>query len=205
MKMDEKIFRYFDNQMSEEEKSAFENELKIYPDLQKDYQKYKSLFENIDQLKNIEIDGSYLIETIPKFRARQAILRKFKLFPRLTLSLSTLVAVVLVFVITFSNSNKNVIPNNKVVVVDSSGVGFSTLLDPSADRLNLGYISSDEESNYDSLLNSMITKELDLSPNELSYISPSSNSDLSSLLQNIDEKDADNIYKEVLNKRILGR
>ncbi len=204
MNTNNKIVEYLDGQLSQEEKDSFENELKSSPGLQSEFQQYKKFKESLTQLRNIEVDESYFIETIPKFRTRQSVLKRYGVVPKLTLSLSTLLAVALVFVLIFFRSNKVAIPN-KVVVVDSNGVDFSTLLDPSSDNFNLNYISSNEASHYDSLLNSMITKALDLSPDELSYVAPSNNSDLTSLLQNINEKEADNIYNEVLKQKILGR
>lgn len=205
MKTNNKIIEYLDNQLSESEKASFENELKTSPSLQSEFLQYKKFKNSLSELKNIEVDESYFIETIPKFRTRQSLLQRYKAVPRLTLSLSTLLAAALILVIFIPRSNKVIAPNKVVVVIDSSGSEFSTLLDPSADNFNLNYISSNEASHYDSLLNSMITKSLDLSPNELSYVAPSNNSDLSGLLQNINEKEADNIYNEVLKQKILGR
>ncbi|MHB8580548.1 MAG: anti-sigma factor family protein [Ignavibacteriaceae bacterium] len=204
MKTNDKIIEYLDGQLSEDEKASFENELKTSSILQSEFQQYKKIKDSLSQLRNIEVDESYFIETIPKFRTRQSVLKRYGVVPKLTLGLSTLLAVALVFVVVFSRTNRVIIPT-KVVVVDSSGTDFSTLLDPSSDNFNLNYISNNEASRYDSLLNSMITKALDLSPSELSYVAPSNNSDLTSILQNINEKEADNIYNEVLKQKILGR
>ena len=205
MKTNKKIIEYLDDQLSKSEKASFEKELNSSPSLQSEFLQYKKFKESLSGFKNIEVDEYYFIETIPKFRTRQSLLKRYKTVPRLTLSLSTLLAVVLILVIFIPRSNKVVAPNKVLVVVDSSGNDFSTLLDPNSDNFNLNYISSSEASHYDSLLNSMITKSLDLSPSELSYIAPNNNSDLSGLLKNINEKEADNIYNEVLKQKILGR
>jgi len=206
MKMNDKILKYIDNQMSSSERSDFENELKNSSELQKELKKYKSLMHEVDQLKNIDVNESYFAETIPKFRSRQEVLRRFLLFPRLTFSIATVAAVALIFVISISKTNKNIIiQKNNIVAADTSGSEISSLLDPSSDQLNIGYISKEEESSYDSLMNSVMTKELNLSPNDLSYLSPDQNTDLSSMLQNVNEKEAENIYKEVLNRRFFER
>ncbi len=206
MKTKYKIYKYLDDNLSGEEKALFEKELSDSVELQKQIKNYRSFKNDINKLKDVKTDESYFEETIPKFRSRQEISHRFLLFPRISLSLASIAAVALAFIITISISNKKTIlqqPNS--AIADSSRFNISGLLDPSSDQINLGFLSNEEAAKFDSTLNIEMSKELDLSPNDLSYLSPDQNSDLSSLLQNINENDANDIYKEVLNQKFFGR
>ncbi len=206
MKTKNKIYKYLDNDLSNEEKFLFEKELSGSEELQKQIKNYRSFINDIEKLKNVKTDESYFAETIPKFRSRQEISHRFLLFPRISLSSVSIVAVALVFIITISIMNKKTIsqkPNS--AIAETSGLNISGLLDPSSDQINLGFMSNEDAAKFDSTLNIEMSRELDLSPNDLSYLSPDQNSDLSALLQNINENDANDIYKEVLNQKFFGR
>lgn len=206
MKTKDKIYNYLDNNLSIEEKNLFEKEISGSEELQKQINNYKSFKSDIDKLKYVKTDESYFAETIPKFRSRQEISHRFLLFPRISLNLASIVAVALVFIITISISNKRTfLQKSNSAIADTSGFNISGLLDPSSDQINLGFMSNAEAAKFDSTLNTEMSKELDLSPNDLSYLSPDQSSDLSNLLQNINENDANDIYKEVLNQKFFGR
>ncbi len=206
MKTNDEVVKYIDNQMSPSERIDFENEMKNSIELQKKLSGFKKLMQDINQLKSIELDESYFASTIPKFRSRREVLRKFVLFPKLTFGFASILAVALLFVISISRTGRNVIiQKNNIVVKDTSSSEMSSLLDPASDQFNIGYVTKDEEASFDSLMNSVMTKELNLTPSDLSYLSPDQNSDLSTMLHNINDKEADNIYKEILSRRFFER
>ncbi len=206
MKTKDKILKYIDNSLDENEKIQFEKELSNSEELQKQISNYSSFIKDIDKLKNVKFDESYFAETIPKFRSRQEISHRFLLFPRISLSLASVVSVALIFIFTVLIMNKkDYRQKSNSVIADKSVTNVSGLLDPSADQINLGFMTNEESAKFDSTLNIEMSKELDLSPKDLSYLSPDQSSDLSSLLQNINENDANDIYREVLNQKFFGR
>lgn len=206
MKTKNKIYRYIADDLNNEEKVLFEKELSGSDELQKQIKNYKSFINDLDNFKDVKIDESYFAETIHKFRSRQVISNKFLLFPRISLGLATIVSVALIFIITISIMNKKtILPKPQLAIADTSGFTISGLLDPSSDQINLGFMSNEETAIFDSNLNIEMSKELDLSPSDLSYLSPDQSSDLSTLLQNINENDANDIYREVLNQKFFGR
>lgn len=206
MKTKDKLYKYIADELSLEEKIQFEKELSESEELQKQIKNYISFVKDIDNIKDVKTDEFYFAETIPKFRSRKEISNRFLLFPRISLSLATIVSVALIFILTISIMNKKtILPKSHLAISDSSSFNISGLLDPSSEQINLGFMSNEEAAKFDSTLNIEMSKELDLSPSDLSYLSPDQSSDLSTLLQNINENDANDIYREVLNQKFFGR
>lgn len=206
MKTKDKLYKYIADELSLEEKILFEKELSESEELQKQIKNYNSFVKDIDNVKDVKTDEFYFAETIPKFRSRKEISNRFLLFPRISLSLATIVSVSLIFILTISIMNKKtILPKSHLAISDSSSFNISGLLDPSSEQINLSFMSNEEAAKFDSTLNIEMSKELDLSPSDLSYLSPDQSSDLSTLLQNINENDANDIYREVLNQKFFGR
>ncbi len=203
MKVDEKIILYVDGQMNEEEAASFENEISASPKLTEDLIKYKKFLSGISEIKDIPVDDEYFVQMIPKFRGRLELKRKLKFIPKIAFGITTLAAVLIFVIFTLNKNNKNEVPILQNTINQITSSGSSSDLNSLSDQFNFSFMTNEEIANSNSVLDSMLVHELDLTPQSLSTISAdNNNSDLSSLVQGINEKEADQIYNEILHKKI---
>ena len=203
MKIDERIILYLDDQMNADEKASFEKELNSSPNLADDLIKYKKFLSDISDVKNIPSDNDYFVQMIPKFRGRLELQKKLKLMPKLVFSFTTIAAVLIFFIFTFKQNNKNVSTTFPTKGIQPSTTGSYSELSSLSDQFNFSTMSSEEIANSNSILDSLLIEELNLTPQSLNTITAdNSNTDLNSLVQGINEKEADQIYNAILRKKI---
>ena len=197
----DKIIRYFDNQMSAQEKELFEKELNNSPDLQREIEDYK-LF--LSSFKKIELKEDYVNNVVPKFRERLDKQSKPKsLSNRFAIAGSTLAAIIIA-VLLFSNSPKNTNTESiqqlasQMTTEDVNAAANTYLNNISLSDLN---INSSEA--YDSVFTNILDKEFNIGNNSNLNLISSNNTSLSQLEQYISDEDANNIYKEILNKQFF--
>lgn len=70
MNKEEKIIRYIENELSSEDRRAFEEELNSSSELRKEFDKYLHLKNETLELKKVKLDNLYLNSIIPEFRAK---------------------------------------------------------------------------------------------------------------------------------------
>ncbi len=204
MKIDDRIILYIDGQLNSEEKVAFEKELENSESLKEELEKYRKFIGGIKELKTSSLDESYFTEMIPRFRGRAEEKRKLRFIPKLALGTTVISVALIIFLFTFVHKESKVIQspvaNIANNITNSQGLQsynyYSYQLDPNE-------FSQQEISNIDSTLNKMISQEIDLSPQSMNYISADNNTDLKNMLQGINEKEANEIYKQILHKRIF--
>lgn len=68
MNSDERFSKYFLNDMNENEKQEFENELKSSEQFRIDFEDYKKVFELVNETKQVKLEDSYSQLIIPNFR-----------------------------------------------------------------------------------------------------------------------------------------
>ncbi len=204
MKIDDKIILYVDGQLNSEQKAAFEKELESSQSLKEELEKYRKFLVGIKELKTSSLDESYFTEMIPRFRGRAEEKKKLRFIPKLALGTTVISVVLILFFFTFTHKENKVIQSPVVNIAnditDSQGLQsynyYSYQLDPND-------FSQQEISNIDSTLNGMISQELDLSPQSMNYISADNHTDLQNMLQGLNNKEADEIYNQILHKRIF--
>jgi hypothetical protein len=204
MKVNDKIILYLDDQMSEEEKRIFESELKNSIVLQKELEDYQNILKEITEPKNILIEENYFSQMIPKLRGRIEERKKLKIIPKLAFGITTIAAVLIVFFFTFTNKSvKNEINSMNTENAQNSNTEFSSILRNGSNQINLGNLSNEEAAKYDSVFNKMISNALSLTPQSINYLSADNNTELSNMLQGIDQKEANDIYNQLLHKKIF--
>jgi len=120
-------------------------------------------------------------------------------------------AIAAVMIIMFFAVNRNI--DNKAIIINKTANQSSTSsnavqiestsdLNLLSDQFNIGNLSPAEITYSNSVLDSLLYKELNLSPQSLSDYTFDSNQDLSSVVQGINEKEADEIYDQLLHKKI---
>ncbi len=68
MKNDERIIKYLENDLSPEERSEFESDLKNSSKLKNDFEMYLKLNHRVKELKDVKLKQAYLDSIIPEFR-----------------------------------------------------------------------------------------------------------------------------------------
>ncbi len=203
MKIDERIILYLDNQMNADEKASFEKELNSSAKLADDLNKYKEILSDISNVNNISTANDYFVQMIPKFRGRLELQKKLKLMPKLVFSFTTIAAILIFFIFTFNQNNKNVKTTTYTTGLQTSTNSSYSELSSLSDQFNFSTMSSEEIANSNSILDSLLIEELHLTPQSLNTITAdNNNTDLNSLVQGINEKEADQIYNEILRKKI---
>jgi hypothetical protein len=200
----DRVLKYIDGQMSDEEKSAFEKELASSAELNSKMEEYKNFFSEIKEIKEIPVDASYFVNMIPNFRNRIELKKKKKIFPKLALGFSTLTAVIIISLFLFKQPKNVTFVNLNSHGIDSTLSLLQVGISPLQDNFNFSNLSKEEEMKYDSVVTSMLSNELNLSSAGLNYINETgSNSDLQSLLQGVNDVEANKIYNELLHKKIF--
>ena len=158
--MDERILKYLDGGLTEDEKILFEKELNSSPELKKKYEKYISVQSKLNEFKNIEVDKTYFNGIVPEFRNRLKVKKKTRKIFSLSFANSLAAIIVLYFILSPNGNNMNLNEvvknwtendfNNAIEYVDQQNSGFD----------NIAYYSTTE---IDSVISSMLTDELDLS------------------------------------------
>jgi len=161
----------------------------------------------INRLKNITADEDYFVQMVPKFRNKLGQKKKFSFIPGIAYSASTATAVILIMLFVTNKNVKNQAPPVQNVIVNQQYAGAETQQEAGSLSEQYGFVnmSREEVAVSDSLLNSMLIDELNLTPNSLSEISAVDNNttDIKTILQGVNEQEADAIYKEILHKKIL--
>lgn len=98
MKNEERIIKYLDNDLSAEEKKAFEEDLKSSAEFRNEFVEYLALKNKLEQVKSIELNKDYADSILPEFHNR---------FPRgkretIRKSLSYAFGVMLIFIISIT-------------------------------------------------------------------------------------------------------
>ncbi len=203
MKPEDKIILYLDNQMNEEERASFQKELEGSPKLKAELENYNKLFGEIDSVKNVTVDKEYFAEMIPKFHGRLELKRRMRFIPRLALGMTTVaVAFVILFFTLNKTANKKEVVQNNIGVKTSNNEG-STDLNILSDQYNLGALTPAEIAYSNTVLDSLLYKELNLSPQSLSDYTLDNSREFNNIVQGINQKEADEIYNQLLHKKIF--
>ena len=203
-KINDKIILYLDNQMSDEEKLVFEDELKKSETLRRELENYKNLLGEIKEIENISIDEDYFSQMVPKFRGRMEERRKFRIIPKFALGITTIAAILVLIIYTSNNKNvSNINTPVKTEITQNNNNDLLSLLGSNSNQLNLGILSNDDVTRYDSVFNTMLLNALSLSPQSVSYLTIDNNTDLSNMLQGINQNEANEIYNQLLHKKIF--
>ena len=112
MKTEERILKYLDNELTAEEKTAFEKEMESSKELRDEFQKYASVKKEIEELKRLKLNPDYINSILPEFHNRRLTGKK----ETIRKSLSYAFGVMLIFIISiavlriFFNNHSD--PNN---------------------------------------------------------------------------------------------
>ncbi len=202
MKSEDRIILYLDNQMNEAERASFEKELESSPQLKTELENYRKFLNKIDDAKDIVADEEYFVEMIPKFHGRLQLKQRIKFMPKLAFGMTTVAAVLVILFFALNKGTNKTVVQNKAAVQTTNYPGSSDL-NILSDQYNLGALTPAEIAYSNSVLDSLLYKELNLSPQNLSDYTFGNTQDLNSIVQGLNQKEADEIYNQLLHKKIF--
>jgi len=198
MKIDKRIILYLDNQMNDEERKSFEDELSKTSELSNQFQHYKNVLQSLKVNEQRFTNEDYFINLVPKFRETILVNKKsFKIKTAFALTAVASAAIVLLFFNPFQTSENNSVDKiistlnetEAVEILDYYSNGLSTI---DNEQLN-GY--------SDSLFSDLIYSELNLEEADINRVVSAEEISIENIYSEIKPEEADIIYNEILNKK----
>lgn len=204
MKTDKRISLYLEGELSPEEKKSFEKELQNSTELQNELIRYRKFISAIEETKNISVESDYFSNIIPEFRRRLEERKEKRIYPKIAYAFPALVILFLVFFFLFNTQNRQVIRNNQILTANNTNTnsnGFFDITNFSIDELIPSDLTATDKEQYNSELNTILEKELNISSDSTKLLVADQLLDYNSIIDNISEKDADMVYNDLLNKK----
>ncbi len=195
MNNDERIIKYLDNDLSPDERTMFEEELRSSVELRKIFEKYLRVRRETEHLKNLKLDQSYLNSSLAEFHSRIDTNKSFPLRKSLAYAFGlTMLFIISVAIIkTFFNAQieiedftKSLDENQKMELLEiiNGETGVYNLIS--------------ENFSEDDLV-SIIESDLQVD-NE---IAETYNIELDELVLCLNAEEADVIYQKIINANLL--
>ncbi|MCS7054238.1 MAG: hypothetical protein NZM09_10970 [Ignavibacterium sp.] len=181
----QKIIDFFEGNLSEEEKTDLLKEVNSNLELKKEFESFKKLYSSIDGSKNVKISDDYYESILLRFRNRNHKV-SFLLKPVfVTISVILLTSSLILFLLT-RTSQDDFNQNNDFVEIN--GYDF--------ENVEQMYKLVNEDKIIDLLFDELINKEENI-------IAVKKYLQIEDSYYEIPESDAEDIYQELLNKKIL--
>ena len=192
--MNDLIIRYIEGSLDDKEKTMFEAELKNSLSLQNELSKYRNVYKEFSGYKNILTDDDYFRNMVPRFRSKLP--GKLKRFPLQRVAFVSAASMIVVMFLFLLLNKTHFTPN---ITENLNEHELSELLDKfSSDVLPAEF---SDDITIDSTVNALYLNELNISPETESYYFADRKSDVPTLVKDINDEEADNIYNEIINKK----
>ena len=200
---DEIIVKYFDNQLSSDERSAFEKELEVNSDLQSSFDEYKKVNDTFSKSDKVLVSQEYFNTIVPRFR--QSLDKSVKVFPVRKVSFAVAAVIVILFsYLIFQNYIFNPGEESNSIQVFTQNL-TSDEIDELAD-----YISDDSQALLNNGEKYQVLDNIDFSlegivanvssEEKLQILTDYSINDIYNL---VSDEEFENAYNEILSKRIF--
>jgi len=195
MKTDEKIIKYLNGELIEEDKISFEADLSNSPHLRNEYELFLKLEQNIKLSKEVRLNQNYLNTILPEFRSKSYSNNSVVFRNKIGYSFAVVIALLVSFLIF-----KNIYLENSEI---SSIQSFTESLNENQKIEILENLNGDNEeyvlasNNVTNIeLTNMLQAELKIN-NEIAEVY---DINYSELVDDLSQAEADKIYKEILSK-----
>lgn len=199
---DEKFSSYFLNEMDDNERLKFEEELKTSIELRNEYENYKKLFDVIQYTKSIKLSDEYSQNIIPVFRKKLERKQKFSAM----IKFGYVFAVLLAFVVGYSVMDFMIKTNKE------NPVSFTSITPEEAssfaDEMNINFENDYDEqasASIDSLYTTAFNENVKSSIDSKRIQSISKDISIGELDKYLSEDDVNLIFAELSDKEILKR
>ncbi len=199
MKIDERIIRYFDNQMNDLERKKFEEDLKNSSDLTIQVEYYKDAFQKLKIKDESFSEEDYFVNLVPRFREKLSAKRgKPKL--QIAYSLSAAVLILMIALIYF-----NPIKTKDNLTLENLISSFNE-----QEKIHLyNFYRSDTEileiSNGNSTenLSDMLLTEINLQESDIAKMDAYGILSVEEIMTELQDNEVDAIYDEILNTKFF--
>ena len=198
MSNEEKILKYFSEELSPEERKKFESEIENSDELQKEYFRMEKLLSDLKESADVEIEKSYFTNLVPNLRNRMERKKKLVSIPRLAF----IIPLIAVLFIVSLNIDKTF--DSKVSFsLNEHNEALNEALEQATDEELSDYIDINldySENNF-----SVLSDNMDINYNNLKTIGESTlkSFDEYELINSLSEEEATEIYNKLLNKKIF--
>jgi hypothetical protein len=186
--------------MIDEEKQDLEDELKSSNKSKDDLESFKNIFNLVNDSKNIKLNPDYIQMIIPEFRGRLEQRRKRSIF----IKYGYAIAMICVAVLGYSIITK-VLNENKDIQTIYSNLTTDEV-DYLANDMNIDFENDYNDNSFariDSLYNIKLIEDVNVALSNKSVKSISQDIDIKDLDKYLSDRDIDQIYAELSDKKIL--
>ena len=188
------ILKYIEGSLTGDEKTRFETELNNSPSLQKELSRYRNVYNEFSGYKEIPTDDDYFRNMVPRFRSKLP--GKLKRFPMQKVAFVTFASIIVVMFMFLLLNRNTPAPN---ITENLNEHELTELWDKFSSDVSTSEISSDVS--VDSTVNALYLSEIYITPDIDAYYFADRRSDVNTLIRDINDEEADNIYKEIINKK----
>ena len=200
MNRDEQIRRYLDGELTGKELISFESEINNSPELKNLVDSYRNTLNQFKKIENVNVEESYFVNIIPRFRERNERRKQFRFKPVFTYGSISLVIVSVLLIFLF-NQNYNVI-NGNITINQISREELNSYLNANSQDNSDLQLTNNIPAEYDSVFNAIVLNELTVNDNSGRAIVDISDNDFNNILDEISNDDAENIYSSLISKKI---
>jgi hypothetical protein len=202
-KQREKIVAYLDGNLSADEKLQFEESLRNDTQLQNEVVRVKTFLSSVKADAEPSLNDSYFINMLPEFHQNHSKKKKF-LFSKMAYSLSTVAVVLLVLFFIFKPGKTTVYNDLQQLSANLSEQDMNEILNQYENPYSMNDLISSASAKTDSLVNNIVDDELDLSSGSVDKMIADKYVNTDELLNSLNEKEADELYSELINKDFLN-
>lgn len=195
MNNEEKIFKYIDDQFSQEEKDAFEKELSISPELKKEYEVFLKIKNEFKSVKDLKTDENYSSTIIPRVRERLEKKKKLLVYKNLGYAFSVALLLFITFIIYNPLKNEGFNDIEEFTQSLSETEKYDVL-----DYINCGQGSTDDYTDLTAISAQFDMENIINTNAEKSELSSYYDLDIENLSRDISAEDLDQLYTKILNK-----
>jgi hypothetical protein len=188
------ILKYIDGNMDEKERIRFETELKNSITLQQEVSSYRNVYNEFSTYNQIHADNDYFSNMVPRFRSKLP--GKLKRFPLRQVAFASMASLIVVMFLFLVLRRSDQVPN---IANSLNEHELTNLVDRfSSDILPFEFFS---DVTIDSTISALYLTELNITPETESYYFADRKTDVNTIVQDINDEEADNIYNEIINKK----
>lgn len=198
MKIDERIILYFDNQMTEEEKSIFERDLKESSELLNQVNAYNRIIQRLEYDTNVKLNEYYFPNIVPRFREISTT-SKYQTQSMAAYSMNAAALLVVVIIVLFSliRVQESSTINDVIVSLDNSEAEqlfkyYSDLSQLSIEQMN---------GSRDSLVTELLASELNFQETDVKSLLSSDEIEMENIYDELQPNETDLIYSELFNTK----
>ncbi|HLG32481.1 MAG TPA: hypothetical protein VI362_05540 [Ignavibacteriaceae bacterium] len=200
MNDEERIIRYFDNDLSDIERSTFEADLKTNTEFKKLFDEFLGLNNLLGESKKVEYsDPNYFINIVPRFRQRKIKVSRYFSIPNLGFALTIILLLVMSYILVstdliFNGGNQITISEISEELADSDIDEILRYMDGENESYNLDQLTINYFENDLNELDELINQ---IPETEFNSLADAASNDISF---DISAEEADKIFEELINK-----